>query len=193
MFFTDFSLSSLRHGPVFIRSFSLSYSMEQLSAYGDGDQPAPQASRESGQDTTSSRNVLSRPDLSQDRDSIPPTSVLVGQSEPVTCQHDLPFTAFLPIMAGSKDPAGVLPAPPPPDEPYDSFLVHMGHTKMVSTSSAPQPAAAVPLPELVTLPTALPQPFLTFQGPVMTPRASSATPRTRTPLPGHCCVPPPQP
>ena len=51
----------------------------------------------------------------------------------------------------------MLPAPPPPDEPYDSFLVRMSRAKRVSTSSAPQPAApAAPLPELVTLPTTLP-------------------------------------
>ena len=96
-------------------------------------------------------------------------------------------------MAGSKDPAGVLPTPPPPDKPYDSFLVPMDHFRTVSTLPAPQPATAVPLPELVTLPTALPQPFAAFEGPVMTPRAPSSTPRTRMPLPGHCHVPPPQP
>ena len=96
-------------------------------------------------------------------------------------------------MAGSKDPAGVLPAPPPPDEPYDSFLVHIGRTKMLSTSLAPQPAAPVPLLELVTLPTALPQLLPTLEGPVMTPRAPSAMRRTCMLLPGHCYVPPPQP
>ena len=60
-------------------------------------------------------------------------------------------------------------------------------------SCAPQPATAVPLQDLVTLPTALSQPFLTFQGPVLIPRAPSSTPRTCMPLPGHCYVPPPQP
>ena len=45
----------------------------------------------------------------------------------------------------------------------------------------------------MTLPTALPQPFPTFEGPVLPPRAPSSTPRTRMPLPGHCYVPPPQP
>ena len=156
--------------------------MEQRSTFGHGDQPAPQASRESGQDTSSSRNMSSHPDLSQDGDSVPPTSIPAGWSEPVTCQQDLPSTASLPVMAGSKDPAGLLPAPPPPDEPYDSFMVRMGHSKTVSTSSAPQPAAAAPLPELVTLPTALPQPFPTFEGPVMTPRVPFSTPRMRMPL-----------
>ena len=60
-------------------------------------------------------------------------------------------------------------------------------------SCAPQPATAVPLQDLVTLPTALSQPFLTFEGPVLIPRAPSSTPRTCMPLPGHCYVPPPQP
>ena len=83
--------------------------------------------------------------------------------------------------------------PLPPDEPYDSFLIRMGRTKRDSTSSAPQPAAAVPLQELVTLPAVLSQPFPTLKGPVMTPRAPSSTPSTCILLPGRCYVPPPQP
>ena len=164
--------------------------MEQLSAYEDGEQSAPQAILESGQDTTSGMSVSSHPDLSQDGDLVPLTSVPAGPTEPVTCQQDLPSPASLPVMAGSKDPPGVLPVPPPPDEPYDSFLIRMGRNKKDSTSSVPQPAAAVPLQELVTLPTTLPQPFPTFEGPVLAPRAPSSTPRTRMPLPGHCYVPP---
>ena len=64
---------------------------------------------------------------------------------------------------------------------------------MDSTSLVPQPATAVPPQELVTLPTALPQSFPTFEGPVLAPRAPSSTPDMPMPLPGHCYVPPPQP
>ena len=64
---------------------------------------------------------------------------------------------------------------------------------MDSTSLVPQPATVVPPQELVTLPTALPQSFPTFEGPVLAPRAPSSTPHMGMPLPGHCYVPPPQP
>ena len=125
-----FFIPSVRRWPVIIRPFSMSYSMEQLSAYKDGERPAPQADLESGQDTTSGFSVTVPPDSSQDGDLVAPTSVPAGPTGPVTCQQDLPSPASLPVLAGSKDPAGVLP---PPDEPYDSFLLRMDRTIKDST------------------------------------------------------------
>ena len=81
-----FSLTSVRRWPVFIRPFSLSYRMKQLSAYEEGEQPTPNADLESGQEKTSGSCVSVLPDLSQDGDLAPPSSVPAG---PVTCRQDL--------------------------------------------------------------------------------------------------------
>ena len=45
----------------------------------------------------------------------------------------------------------------------------------------------------MTLPASLPQPFSTYEGPVLTPRDPSSAPRLRMFLPGRCYVPPLQP
>ena len=94
-----------------IRLFSLSYSMEQLSAYGDGNQPTPNADLESGQVKTSSSSVSAPPDLSQEGDLAPPSSIPAGPTGPVTCHQDLPPPASLPDLAGSKDLLGFFLCP----------------------------------------------------------------------------------
>ena len=185
VFFTKFSWASLRHGLVIIRPLSLSYSMEQLSAYGDRDQPAPRADQDSRKDKTANMSVSSPPDSSEDGDMAPPTSVPAGPTGPVTCDPELSIPASLPVLPGSQGPVGVHPVPPPPDEPYEMYLCRIERHKTDSTSLVPQPATAAPPQELVTLPTAHPQSFPTFEGPVLAPRAPSSTPRMRMPLPGH--------
>ena len=192
VFFTDFSLTSVRRWPVFIRPFSLSYSMEQLSAYREGEQLTPDADLESGKEKTSGSSVSALPDLSQGRDSAPPSSVPAGLTGPFTCRQDLPSPASLPVLARRQDLAGVLPVPLPPEEPYDAFLLCIGCSKQDCAASAPQPADAVPPQDLVTLPVALPQPFPTYEGLVLTLRDPSHAPRLRMLLPGRCYVRPPQ-
>ena len=123
---------------------------------------------------------------------MPPSSVLAGPTGPVTCRQDLPPPASLPVLAGSQDLAGVLPVPPPPEGPYDAFLLCTGRLKQDSAALVLQPAATVPPQDLMTLPAALPRPFLTFKGPVLTPRDPSPAPRLCMLLPGRSYVPPPQ-
>ena len=166
--------------------------MEQLSAYGEGHQPTPKTDLESGQVKTSSLSVSAPPDLSQDGDSALLSSVPVGPTGPVTSHQDLPLPASVPVLAGSKDLAGVLPVPPPPEGPYDVFLLRTGRTKQDSALLVLKPATAVLPQDLVTLPAALPRPFPTYEGPVQTPKDPSPAPRLRMPLPGRFYAPPPQ-
>ena len=192
VFFTDFSLTSVRRWPMIIRPFSLCYSIEQLSACGEGDQPTPNADLESGQVKTSSSSVSAPLDLSQDGDLAPPSSILAGLTGPIASHQDLPLPASLPVLAGSKDLAGVLSVPPPPEEPYDAFLLRTGCTKQDSASLVPQPATVVPPQDPVTLPAALPQLFATYEGPFQTLRDPFPAPRRCMPLPGRFYMPPPQ-
>ena len=113
-----------------------------------------------------------------------------GHDRAVTCHQDLPPSASLPVLAGSKDLAGVLPVPLPPEEPHDAFLLRTGRTKQDSASLVLQPAAAVPPQNLVMLPAALPRQFPTYEEPIQTPRDPSAAPRLHRPLPGRFYVPP---
>ena len=159
-----------------------------MSAYGEGDQPTPKTDLESGQVKTSSSSVSAPPD----GDSALPSSVPVGPTGPVTSHQDLPLPASLPVLAGSKDLAGVLPVPPPPEGLYDAFLLRTGRTKQDSASLVLKPATAVLPQDLVMLPAALPRPFPTYEGPAQTPKDPSPAPRLRMPLPGHFYAPPPQ-
>ena len=149
----------------------------------------PNADLESGQQKTSGPSVSALPDLSQDGDLALPSSVPTG---PVTCRQDLPPPASLPVLAGSQDLAGVLPEPPPPEEPYDAFLLRTGCSKQDSATLVPQPAVAVPPQDFVTLPAALPRPFPTFEGPVLTPKDPSPASYLCMLLPGRWYVLPPQ-
>ena len=64
---------------------------------------------------------------------------------------------------------------------------------MTSSSLAPQPAAGDVTRDLVTLPSALPRPFPTFEGLELHPRAPVPAPGLGKLLPYHCCAPPPDP
>ena len=125
-------MDSWLYGPL-----SLSYSMEQLSAYGDRDQPAPRADQESRKDKTANMSVSLPPDSSEDGDMAPPTSVPAGPTGPVTCDPELSIPASFPVLPGSQGPVGVHPVPPPPDEPYEMYLCRIERHKTDSTSFGP--------------------------------------------------------
>ena len=161
--------------------------MEQLSAYGEDDQPTPKADLESGQMKTLSLSVSAPPDLSQDGDLAPLPSIAAGPMGPVTCHQDLPPPASLPVLAGSQDLAGVLPVPLPPEEPTPHWTLQAGLCPIGSAAcrcgapSGPRHASA-----------ALPSPFPTYEVLALTPRYPSPAPHLCMPLPGRVYVPPPQ-
>ena len=80
---------------------------------------------------------------------------------------------------------GLLLSPLPPSAPSEDYLRHSGHLPPDSATSVPQPAPVVPFYVLVTLPSALPRPFLTFEGPGGSSRAPSSMQGPRNLLPDH--------
>ena len=161
---------------------------EQLLVY----EEAETASRdtESGQDEPKVVDVSSTPDVANDGDAAPPSSLPVGPAGPVTCNQDFSSAAPSPVLAGPHTLAGVVPVPAPPPGPYEDFSCRSGRLPLDSGMSVPQPAAVVLSPNLVMLPSALPRPFPTFQGPGLPPRAPSPAPGSRKLLLDSCYAAP---
>ena len=138
---------------------------------------------QSGEDQTPLVDVSSTPDVAKDGDAVPPSSIPAGPTGPVTCHLDLSFTAPSPVLAGPHALAGVASVPPPPSAPSEDYLRHSGRLLPDSATSVPQLATVVPFFVLVTLSSALPRPFLTFEGPCRSSRAPSSTQGPRNLLP----------
>ena len=108
-----------------------------------------------------------------------------GPAGPVTCHLDLSFTAPLPVLAGPHALAGVAFIPQPPSAPSEDYLRHSGRLPPDTAMLVLQSAAVVPFSVLVTLSSALPRPFLTFEGPGRFSRAPSLMQGPRKLLPAR--------
>ena len=124
---------------------------------------------------------------------LPTLSSSVGPlgPEPEEQTHNLP--ALSAVLTGPPTLDGVEQVPPPPVEPYENFLRRAGRLSTASSSSAPQPAAVDVTRNLVTLPSALPRPFPTFEGLEQHPRAPVPAPGLGKLLPDNYYIPPPDP
>ena len=139
--------------------------------------------RKGGGGAVVSVDVLDLPTLS--------SSVGLLGPEPEEQTRNLP--ALSAVLTGPPTLDGVEQVPPPPVEPYENFLRRAGRLSTASSSSAPQPAAVDVTRDLVTLPSALPRPFPTFEGLEQHPRAPVPAPGLGKLLPDNCYVPPPDP
>ena len=115
----------------------------------------------------------------------------MGLSGPVSCPRTHAPSVASPVLTGTTTLDGVDLVPTPPAELYEDFLQCSGCLPTVSASSGPQPSAVVMPTDLITLTSAFPRPFPTFQGPGQAPRAPVPTPGPRKILPDRCYVPPP--
>ena len=90
VFFSDFSLKSLRHWSVILQYFSLCSSMVQLSAYGEADKFQTNPAKESGTVKVPSTDSSIAPDLPQDRHAGPPSSGPADSARSISSNRDLP-------------------------------------------------------------------------------------------------------
>ena len=122
-----------------------------------------------------------------------PMSSSAGPEGPVPDDQTLNLPDLSTVLADPTSLDRVEPVPPPPVEPYENYLRRTGCLLTASSSLALQPAAGDVTRDLVTLPLALPRPFLRFGGLALHPRAPVPAPGLGKILPDHCYAPPPDP
>ena len=74
--------------------------MEQLLVYEEAETTSQDTANESGQNQPQVGNVSSKPDVAQDRDAAPPSSITAGPVGPMTCHQDPLFDALSPALVG---------------------------------------------------------------------------------------------
>ena len=190
----NFFIHMLRDCPVLTGNFPLSYIMEQHAAYEEGDMPSQDNQQQPGEalplafNTTKSSAVVPVGAL-----DLPTSSSSSGPSGPMPEDQTRNLPDLSAVLTGPPTLDGVEQPPPPPAEPYENFLRRTGRLSTASSSSAPQPAAVNVTRDLVTLPSALPRSFPTFEGLEQPPRAPVPAPGLGKLLPDSCNVPPPDP
>ena len=124
---------------------------------------------------------------------LPTSSSLAGPSGPAPDDQTRYLSDLSAILADLSTLHGFEPVPPPPVEPYENYLRRTGRLSTASSSLALQPAASDITRQMVTLPSAFPRPFPTFEGLELHPRAPVPAPGLAKLLRDHCYAPPSDP
>ena len=152
-----FFIHMLRNYPMLTGSFPLSYNMEQLAAYEEGDMPSQDNQQQPGEALPLAVNTTKSP-------AVVPVGILdlltssssLGPLGPVPKDQTRNLPALSAILTGPPTLDRVEQVAPTSAEPYENFLWCTDRLSTASSSSAPQPAAVYVTRDLVTLPLALP-------------------------------------
>ena len=126
--------------------------MEQLSVYEEAETTSQDTTNESGQNQPQVGNISYQPDIAQDGDPAPPSSIPAG---PVTCHQDPSSDAPSPALAGPTALEGILLClchldavhPPPRRGDYPGAVVHPlapGGCPLIAAATPPAPGPLLP-------------------------------------------------